>query len=162
MWQSIKTKSQKVFGANSYVCRSYRGITGRCVCVCVEVVGLPLSPFWIGLKQHSAGYFLRQHFLESLGQHCIEFWPEQCCPKSIKATLHSTFWCALLAGTARITLLRVSTCSMLFGVSWAILHWVLSVQYCHKSISWDNIAREKPYVVLLLRLQTTLHQQKFY
>ena len=25
----VKTKSQKVFGANSYVCRSYRGKTGR-------------------------------------------------------------------------------------------------------------------------------------
>ena len=25
----VKTKSQKVLGANSYVCRSYRGKTGR-------------------------------------------------------------------------------------------------------------------------------------
>ena len=25
----VKTKSQKVFGVNSYVCRSYRGKTGR-------------------------------------------------------------------------------------------------------------------------------------
>ena len=27
--KKVKTKSQKVFGANSYVCRSYRGKTGR-------------------------------------------------------------------------------------------------------------------------------------
>ena len=27
----IKTKSQKVLGANSYVCRSYRGKTGRVI-----------------------------------------------------------------------------------------------------------------------------------
>ena len=25
----VKTKSQKIFGANFYVCRSYRGKTGR-------------------------------------------------------------------------------------------------------------------------------------
>ena len=27
--KDVKSKSQKVFGANSYVCRSYRGKTGR-------------------------------------------------------------------------------------------------------------------------------------
>ena len=29
MWKSVKTKSQKVLGANSYVSRSYRAKTGR-------------------------------------------------------------------------------------------------------------------------------------
>ena len=40
--QRDKTKSQKVFGTNSYVCRSYRGKTGRG----------PFCPSlsWIGLK----------------------------------------------------------------------------------------------------------------
>ena len=28
----VKTKTQKVFGANSYVCRSYRGTTDRVGC----------------------------------------------------------------------------------------------------------------------------------
>ena len=28
-WKRVKTKSQKVLGANSYVCRSYKGKTGR-------------------------------------------------------------------------------------------------------------------------------------
>ena len=34
----VKTKSRKVLGANSYVCRSYRGKTGI------------LNPSWIGLR----------------------------------------------------------------------------------------------------------------
>ena len=38
----VKTESQKVLWANSYVCRSYRGKTGR-------VWGF-LPPSWIGLK----------------------------------------------------------------------------------------------------------------
>ena len=29
VWQRVKTKSQNVFGANSYVCRNYRGKTRR-------------------------------------------------------------------------------------------------------------------------------------
>ena len=44
MAKRVKTKSQKVFGANSYVCRSYSGKTN-------DGGGgwLPLS--WIGLKK---------------------------------------------------------------------------------------------------------------
>ena len=35
----VKTKSQKVFGTNSYVCKSYRGKTGR-----VEEIFAPSHP----------------------------------------------------------------------------------------------------------------------
>ena len=51
--------------------------------------------------------------LESLGQHCTRFLPVQCCPKSINATLHSIFFCALLFRVPWATLHKVFTCTML-------------------------------------------------
>ena len=51
--------------------------------------------------------------LESLAQHCTRFLPVQCCPKSINATLHSIFFCALLFRVPWATLHKVFTCTML-------------------------------------------------
>ena len=45
----VKTKSQKVLGNNSYICRIYRGKTGR-----EDFPASPPSPqSWIGLKKQS-------------------------------------------------------------------------------------------------------------
>ena len=53
MWpkygKRIKTKSQKVLGANCYVCRSYRGKTGRGPFCPLPTPHLP--PSWIGLRE---------------------------------------------------------------------------------------------------------------
>ena len=116
------------------------------------------------LRQHWTWVFLMQCCLEPLGQHCIGFWPVHCCPKSIKTTLNRIFSYALLSGASRTTLHRVFTCAMLFGASCTTLHKIficpiLSQKYL---LHRKNISQEKPYVVLSLRLQTTLHQKKPY
>ena len=54
-----------------------------------------------------------QSCLEPLRQHCIRFLLVQCCPKSIKTTLHRIFSCAMLSGASRATLLRVFGCEIL-------------------------------------------------
>ena len=46
--KKVKTKSQKVLGASSYVCRSYRGKTGRGGCV---LFASPHLLPWIGLRK---------------------------------------------------------------------------------------------------------------
>ena len=71
---------------------------------------------------------------------------------------------ALLSGASRRTLCRVFTCAMLFGASWTTLHRIficaiLSQEYL---LHRKNISQEKPYVVLSLRLQATLHKKKSY
>ena len=96
-----------------------------------------------------------------LGQHYIEFWPVHCYPEKFKTTLNRTFSCALLSGASRTTLHRAFTYVMLFGVSWTTLHMafictILSQEYLLDS---KNILKEKPYVVLSLRLQTTLDKK---
>ena len=50
-------------------------------------------------------------------RHCTEFFPVQCCPKSIQITLN-----------------RILSCAMFSEASWATLHKVLPVQCCPKSI----------------------------
>ena len=50
--------------------------------------------------------------LEPLRHHGIGFLPDQCCPKSIKATLHRIFY-KMLSGASRTALHRVFTCTML-------------------------------------------------
>ena len=52
-----------------------------------------------------------QRSLGPLGKHCIGFLPVQCCPKSIKAKLHSIFY-AILSGASWTTLHRVFSCAM--------------------------------------------------
>ena len=122
-----------------------------------------------------------QGCLELLGQNFIEFWPVRCCPKSIKTKLRRIFsytmlsgayWttshriltCAMLSGPSRTTLHRVFTCAMSFGAYCTTLHRVficpiLSQEYL---LHRKNISQEKLYVVLSLRLQTTLHKKKSY
>ena len=62
MWQRVKTKSQKVFRGNSYVCRSYRVKTGRGTFCCPPPPSTPplthLNPFWIGLKALKDGEYV--------------------------------------------------------------------------------------------------------
>ena len=53
-----------------------------------------------------------QSCLEPLRQHFIRFLLVQCCPKSIKTTLHRIFSCAKLSGASWATLLRVSSCEI--------------------------------------------------
>ena len=53
-----KIKSQKVLGANSYVCRSYGGKTGR-----GTFLALPLS--WIGLRRSHSEMFFKIGALKS-------------------------------------------------------------------------------------------------
>ena len=55
-------------------------------------MGFQLCNFFSGvLRQQWTGFFLMQCCLEPLRQHCIEIWPVQYCPKSIKKTLHGIF-----------------------------------------------------------------------
>ena len=54
-----------------------------------------------------------QSCLEPLGQHCVGFSAMQCCPKSIKKTLHMTFSDAKLSRASWATLQRVFSCTML-------------------------------------------------
>ena len=65
------------------------------------------------LRQHCTRLFLMHCCLELFGQHCIEFWPVQCCPKSIKAKLYRTFFYAILSGASRSTLHGIFICAML-------------------------------------------------
>ena len=53
-----------------------------------------------------------QGCLEPLGQQCRVL-AVQCCPKSIKATLHRVFCYEKLSGASQATLHRVLTCAML-------------------------------------------------
>ena len=87
--------------------------------------------------------------------------PVQCCLKNIKAALNMTFSSALLSTASRTTLHRVFTCIMLSEAD-KTSQELLYVQYCSKSISWDDIAHKKAYVVSSLRLETTLHRKKLY
>ena len=65
------------------------------------------------LRQHCARLFLTHGCLDLFGQHCIEFWHVQCCPKSIKVKLYRTFFYAMLSGASRSTLHRTFTYTML-------------------------------------------------
>ena len=65
------------------------------------------------LRQNCRGIFLIQSFLEPLEQHCIGFSVAQCCPKSIKTTLHRNFSYATLSGAFWTTLHKIFTCAML-------------------------------------------------
>ena len=60
----VKTKSQKVLGANSYICRSYRGKTGRGA----------LGESWIGLKLNWQTFWKYQNleiwFSENFDNSC--------------------------------------------------------------------------------------------
>ena len=53
-----------------------------------------------------------QYYLEPLRQYCIGFSAVNCCPNSIKTTLHGMFPDAMLSGAFRRTLRRVLTCAM--------------------------------------------------
>ena len=70
--------------------------------------------------------FLMQSCLEPLGQHCIGFWPVQCCPMSIKAKLHRFFFYAMLSGTSQTIFHRICSYTKLPGAFWATLHRVFS------------------------------------
>ena len=65
------------------------------------------------LRQHCTGFFLIQSYLERLGKDCIGFSAVQCCPKSIKTTLHKIFSDAKLSGAFLTALNKVFTCAML-------------------------------------------------
>ena len=56
--------------------------------------------------------FSVQYCLESLGQHCTEILPVQCCPKSITTLLNRIFSCKMLSGASWTTLHKVFTCAM--------------------------------------------------
>ena len=91
----------------------------------------------------------------------------QCCLKSIKTTSNRIFSCALLSWASRTMLHWVFTCAMLFGASQTTLHIIffLCNIVCASylcSVSWDNIPQEKPYLVLPMRLWTTLYKKTFY
>ena len=73
VWQKGKTKCQNVFRANSYVCRSYRGKTGRGDL-------FASSPSWIGLS-----FFLEDFSLVDCSK--LVFWLSailfhRCVPRS--------------------------------------------------------------------------------
>ena len=58
--------------------------------------------------------FFMQSCLEPLRKHCIGFkLAVQCCPKSIKTTLHGIFSYVKMSGASRTTLHMVFTCAML-------------------------------------------------
>ena len=63
------------------------------------------------LRQHCTGFFLVQDYLEPLGQHYRGFWPIQCCPKSIKKTLHRIFSYTKLSGASRTRKVFAKFCS---------------------------------------------------
>ena len=63
------------------------------------------------LRQNCTG-FLMQCYVEPLGLYCIGFWPAQCCPKTIKTTLHRVFSYTKLSGASWTTLHKVFSCAM--------------------------------------------------
>ena len=65
------------------------------------------------LRQHWAEFFLMQCCLEPLREYCIGFSAVNCCPTSIKTTLHAIFSDAMLSGAFRAT-----------------LHWFFLIQSC--------------------------------
>ena len=95
------------------------------------------------LRQNYRELFLMQCCLEPVEQCYIEFWPVQCCPKSIKAKLHRIIFYAMLPEASRTTLHRVwrvqccpksikTTFHKIFsypklpGASWTTFHRVLT------------------------------------
>ena len=92
------------------------------------------------LRQQCTRLFLMHCCLELFGQHCIEFWSAQCCPKSIKAKLYRTFF--------------MQCCLEPLGQ-----HCIgfLPAQCCPKSIK-TTLNRSFSYPMLSGATQTTFHR----
>ena len=80
-----------------------------------------------------------QHCMEPFGQHCIEFWPVQCCPKNIKVKLCRIFF---------------MHCCLERLWYYCIRFW--PVQNCPKSIK-KKLHRIVSYAMLSRAFQATLH-----
>ena len=102
--RSIKTTLDRIF--------SYAMLSGASWAIPHRVFSCPDVVPSV-LRQHCTGLFLMQCCLELFGQHCIDFWPAPCCPKSIKAKLYRTFFYAILSGASQTTLHSVFICTML-------------------------------------------------
>ena len=106
--------------------------------------------------------FLIQCCLEPFGQHCIGFSAMQCCPKSIKITLHRTFSYTKLSVASAETILHT------FAYNTFFMQFCLEPlgQYCigfspvqcySKSIK-TTLNRIISYAMLSRATQTTLHK----
>ena len=111
-------------------------------------------------RQTSTGLFPVLHCLEPIGHYCTRFLPVECCHKSINTTLD-----------------RISSCSMLSGVSSTTLHQFLPVQCCSTSTdatmnkifacamlfvaSWITLDKVCTYAMLSQKYQDNIEQEFF-
>ena len=95
------------------------------VCSWADIVQIIFLSNVVSFRQHRLDNISMQS--EPLEQHCTEYLPMSCCPKSIKTPLNRIFSCAMLSSASRTT-----------------LHKNFPVQCCpRRSHSWGNIAQIK-------------------
>ena len=125
-------------------------------------------------RQYCTRFFLKRSYLESVEQHCIGFSATQCCPKSIKITLHRIFSYEMLSGAFRTTLHRVliyarlsqeyqTTLHMTFSdaklsrISRAVLHGVFSCVMLSQEYQ-DNNEQELFFCKVIWSLKNKIAQ----